>query len=445
MFGAIVAAIVAIVWLANKIAMRKVITSPLGVARKQKLAKAPRVWSIVPLLLCLTGFIYLGSLSKDTAYEQFGTAFSLYILGLFMLTMLSLLLAGGWLTKLYGKLISLVDKRASGMLVSRRISYEARKIFRGIGGIVIAFFAGAFFIATFATIANFADGSTSTVIKAIPDNSIFATDVEGNASLVTLQKTIDKNGSYQNEPVKIYMSGVNTSVISCPDAVRLFHKNCIGTSKYLEMPSLSTDDTVDMTKLTDVIPTVANGTTFVEHIYLPKPGQNVDLVNAEKVVTANASQGNTAGVTVVNSTLRAVAINGILGSFKDLLYAGIVLTVIVASLNLIVATVAGLFDRKGSFFTLRLSGAEMPFLKKIVTRESMLPLVFISLVSIALGFYAAYVFLRLASTKLRYAFVLPEPFFWVCVVAVFVLSYLGIRLILPMLGKLTDIESNRTE
>lgn len=445
-FGASIAAIAAIVWIANKVALRKSITSPLGTARKQKLTKPPRFWSVVPLVLCIAIFAVLGSFSKEVAYERFGTMLSIYILVLFMLTMLSLILAGGWLTKLYGRLIYTFNKKANGLLVSRRINYEARAIFRGIGGIVIAFFAGAFFITSLSTVTNLADSQISLIQKATPDNSIIAIGSKDSKGLEQIRELTKKSGAYQSEPVTLYSSG-DDSIMSCVDAQRLFNETCKDGSEYISMPTFSNAGTVDLSNVVDKTRISDSDRGFVEHIYLPKNTSSATLIEAEKIVTANIKSGtaNTASVSIENSALRTAMIGSVVASFRDLLYAGIILTIIVASLNLVVATVAGLFDRKGSFFTLRLGGAEVPFLKRIVTSESMLPLMFISLVSIACGFYGAYVFLHLSSNTLEGAFSLPEPFFWVCVAAVFILSYVGIRLILPMLNKLTTIESNRSE
>lgn len=444
-FGMIIIAIAGIVWFANKMAMRKVITSPLGVVRKQKLTRSPRIWSMLPLVLSTAGFAYFGSLTKSEADKLFGNSYMYALLGLFALTMLSLLFAGGWLTKQYGRLVGRFSRGASSVLVSRRISHEARQIFRGIGGIVIAFYAGAFFITSFVTISSLSDSSTPGTQKMAPDNSISLSDFEGAKSFGLLQKTIDENGSYQNNPVKIFTLD-DKSFISCSDVEHLFRQTCVNGSGYITFPQDSDKTKLDMTKTVrdKPTPTTPDNLTYVSSIYIPR-SSSPSQVSAERVVTANVQNGNTGTVFVINRATRQASIDGMVKSFKDLLYAGIILTIIVASLNLVVATVTGVFERKGSFLTLRLGGAEMPFLRQTVIRESMFPLVFISLISIVLGLYSAYVFLKLASNTLGRAFVLPELPFWVCVIAVFVLSYVGILLILPMLNRLTDTESNPTE
>lgn len=198
-----VVVIVAMIWEAGIVAMHKANTSPLGVARKQKVAKVPRAWSIIPLLLTLGGFGYFSSFDRKAANATFGNIYPFYILGLFVLMIISLLLAGPWLTKLYGRFIGKLNKTASGLLVSRRISYDARKIFQGIGGVVIAFYAGAFFMTTLATIMNLNDISLPGTMKVAPDNSLYIFS-DRNPQGTDIQKAIDAQDGYQTVPVTIY-------------------------------------------------------------------------------------------------------------------------------------------------------------------------------------------------------------------------------------------------
>lgn len=444
LFVGTIVVIVGMVWAASAIAMRGVITSPLGVARKQKLARVPRVWSLLPLLAVLGAFWYLSTFTRATASKQFGDMFPLIILGLFVLMIFCLLFAGGWLTKMYGRLIGLTSKIATGLLVSRRVSYDARRLFRGIGGIVVAFYAGAFFMTVLATITKLNDMRLPVIMKVAPENSLLIMG-DRPPKETPLQQAIEKQGGYQSDPVAIYYDAQDRFVISCLDAQRLFQQNCTDSTQYVTFSAISSGTTIDTNKTIDTLPTPPDGGPLMaEYVYLPKTATSVQPLDAEKIITAMHGDPSMYS-TILNATMRDAMMGAIVQTFKSLLYVGIVLTIFVASLNLVVATVSGLFDRKGSFFTLRLSGAELPFLQRVVTRESMLPLVFISLVAISCGFLVAFVFLRTTSNQLNKAFVLPEPLFWACVVAAFVLSYAGIRAILPMLGRLTDIESNRSE
>lgn len=449
MFALIIVGVIVMVWFANRSALNRVIASPLGVARKQFVSKPPRIWSLIPLLLCLAGFMYFNSLTKDVAYEKFGNSFPLMLLGLFVLTMISIMLSGAWLTKLYGKLIGIFNKKSDGLLVSRRISHEARKIYKGIGGVVVAFFAGAFFMTSITTLSQIIDIAVPTLTKALPDSSIMISDSEDSKQLASFRDVFGDMRGYQSEPVVIYPNG-QESIISCKDIKRLINKTCSDESRYISVPESSTNDQIDLTKYAErPVAIVTDGETItpvVTNVYIPKSGETVDLIAAERAVTAVSKENTTyIMISITSSALRKATVNSSIGMLESMLYAGIILTVVVASLNLIIATVAGLFDRKGSFFTLHLSGAGLPFLKRIVTKESMLPLVFISIVSIGLGIFAAYSFLRIASYTTKQAFMLPGLLFWACAGAVIILSYVGIRMMLPMLDKLTSIEQNRSE
>lgn len=450
-FAFIILAILLLVWLANAIALRGIIISPLLVSRKQRVAKLPHFGQAIPFVLCTGTFIYLSTLTAKQIEKTFGEMYPILIATLFVLTMLSLLLAGSWLISRYGVLVSMLNKRAGGVLVSRRIRADARNIFQGIGGVVIAFYAGAFFITSLATIENLAATYTPAHIKALPENSIFTyqtslTD-QPSQQAETIQQLIDKSNTYQSKPLHIHL--VDKAVyISCVDAARIFDKKCPGDQT--RFINISPDDksvSPDFDNPKPKLPSDRESNYGVALLaYLPKNDASSPL-EAEKIVTAYKRSGheNLSDIFIVNSALRTSMLPRLVDSLRSLLYAGIFLIVIVASLGLAVATVAGIFDRRGSFITLRLGGADISFLKKVVTKESMLPLVAISLLSIACGVLAAYTFLRLSSDMTRKFFILPEPLFWLAVVVAFGLSYLGIRLVLPILDKITNVETNRTE
>lgn len=447
-FLGIIAFIAILVWVAGLLALRGVIASPLGVARRQKTVKEPRLWNVFPLIACIAGYAYLGTLTKQQASDQLGDNYPLYFVGLFFMTILSLLLSGSWIVKVYGQIIGRFNRKASGVLIARRISFQARSIFLGIAGVAIAFYVGAFFITSLATLKNLANISTPLLTKMVPDNAIVS-DGQHNPELNNrLEQAIREIGGYDAMPIIAYDSGdpSGAKVMSCKDVERLIHRSCAVGTQYITIPAMGSTDELQLDHGVDA-PIQTGAIRGLEtRIYLPTTATQGTPLLAEHILTrAQAVAVDTNFVTIVNSTYRTGTLEGVLRNLKELLYAGIVITVIIASLNLVTATVAGVFDRRGSFFTLRLGGAEMPFLKNIVLGESMLPLVFMSLFSIMAGCLTSYVFLQLVAVKLSKAFVLPETYFWICVLLVFLMSYVGIRLILPMLDMLTTTKDNRTE
>jgi predicted lysophospholipase L1 biosynthesis ABC-type transport system permease subunit len=66
----------------------------------------------------------------------------------------------------------------------------------------------------------------------------------------------------------------------------------------------------------------------------------------------------------------------------------------IAGCTLAVAVIAGLNDRKRPFSLLRLTGAPLTMLRRVVTIESAVPLLISAAVAIGTGFLAAYLFLR---------------------------------------------------
>lgn len=438
-------AIVGMVWLANRKAMRQVITSPLGVARQQKLRKPPRVWLVLPLIIGLAGLIYFATLTQQEATRIFGDTYALLLLGLFVFVLLGLLLAGSWLMKLYGWLIGVVNKKAAGVLVSRRIRFEARAIYRGIAGVVVAFYAGAFFITSFSAISNMMGAYETVLDRNTPDGALQIFDADQE----TINAVLETTNLYDTNPVQLFQDmrsdDVGTEYISCHDVARLTEQVCSDMNRYVQTAYNDYGDMFDMDKTVSAETIHQLENPVITYTYLPEDGVVSDGVTAERSVTALRAIGDDIYVTIISQATRDVAFDAMLLGIKRLLYGGIILTIIVAAINLIIATVAGLFDRKRSFFTLRLGGAELTFLKRIVLKESMLPLVFISLLSITLGLFTSYVFIKLTSALLFQSFVLPEPLFWVCVVAIFIISYVGIRLVLPLLDRLTRMEDNRSE
>jgi hypothetical protein len=345
----IIVGIFMIVWLANRSAMRKIITSPLGVARKQTLRKSPRIWSVLPLVACVAGFGYFASLDKTKAYEQFGDSYAFYLLALFLVTMLSILLAGSWLMTIYGKILGGLNRKASGLLVSRRIRHEARAIFRGIGAVVVAFYAGSFFIVSFATVSALSSSSQPTIMKVTPNGAISITSSgQGDDTHIkqVTQQAVAGIGSYQHEPITQYIAE-NAIYVSCNDVQRLNGQTCQDMSKYVMTTYNSYAPTFDMSKTTDGSEFLNNDLTFTVEVYIPENSQTSTDIKAEEAVTVIKRADPNAYVTILSDTVRNATVDSVMNSIRQLLYAGIILTVIVLGFQCFKKT----FDRIGNLHT----------------------------------------------------------------------------------------------
>lgn len=73
------------------------------------------------------------------------------------------------------------------------------------------------------------------------------------------------------------------------------------------------------------------------------------------------------------------------------------------------SVVAGLSDRRRPFAMLRLTGAPLRLLRRVVGPESALPLLVVSALAIGPGFAAAATFLK---SRMDYALVSPDPTYY---------------------------------
>jgi predicted lysophospholipase L1 biosynthesis ABC-type transport system permease subunit len=114
----------------------------------------------------------------------------------------------------------------------------------------------------------------------------------------------------------------------------------------------------------------------------------------------------------------------------------------IAGCTLAVSVVAGLNDRRRPFALLRLTGARLRTLRRVVVLESAVPLVVGAAVAIGIGFLTAALFLR---SQLGYALHLPGAAYYL-VVAAGLLAALGVLAsTLPLLRRITAPESARFE
>ncbi len=114
----------------------------------------------------------------------------------------------------------------------------------------------------------------------------------------------------------------------------------------------------------------------------------------------------------------------------------------IAGCSLAVSVVAGLNDRKRPFSLLRLTGAPIAMLRRVVALESVVPLVVLAAVSIGTGFLTAGMFL---SAQLDETLQAPGLSYFVIVGAGLVASLAVIASTLPMLRRLTGPDVARND
>jgi predicted lysophospholipase L1 biosynthesis ABC-type transport system permease subunit len=129
-------------------------------------------------------------------------------------------------------------------------------------------------------------------------------------------------------------------------------------------------------------------------------------------------------------------------AYRQLANVVIIASLPIAGCTLAVSVVAGLNERKRPFSLLRLTGAPLRVLRRVVMLESVVPLLVAAAVAIGAGFLAAYLFLR---SQLSETLQSPDPAFYALIVAGVVASLAIIASTLPVLHRLSGPETARNE
>ena len=130
----------------------------------------------------------------------------------------------------------------------------------------------------------------------------------------------------------------------------------------------------------------------------------------------------------------------LLAGYKQLANVVILVSLPIAGCSLAVAVAAGLADRRRPFSVLRLTGAPLAMLRRVVALETVVPLVLTAAASIAIGFLAAALFLR---AQLDQTLVAPGPQYYLIVALGLVAALAILGSTLPMLSRITGPEASR--
>jgi hypothetical protein len=102
----------------------------------------------------------------------------------------------------------------------------------------------------------------------------------------------------------------------------------------------------------------------------------------------------------------------------------------------------GLADRKRPFSLLRLTGARLGMLRRVIALESAVPLLAVAAVAIGTGFGASAMY---ATTEMRLDLVAPGAAYFVLTAAGIVLALGLILATFPLLRRITGPETARSE
>ena len=415
--------------------MRRAQISPLGVSRSVEKVKTLRVWRALVPATGIAIFVWLSSkpgldwleANKESAMP------TLLLMVALLLVMFGLILAGGWLTNKLSLLAARWANNASMLIAGKRTAVHSRTIFRSVSGVVLALFAGSFYLTA-------TSGIEGLNAQAVKDNG-FSQLKRGTAIVIGRSLPGDMAEQLKQES---YITSVATTypredgdAIRCQDLAMYTEHACPNSAQPDQFALLNFDKPVvkKVSLINDRVDT--NGAKE----YLVTLKSDDDIEKLRTLVTAKANQYDLT-YAVSGTDAKKPHINPTIREFADLAYVGIGVTLFVAVASLIVSTIGGLMERRRSLYMLRLGGMRLAQLKRLVMVESAAPLLITSILSCSLGVWTGAVFTSTFSTTLKP--VLTPTYFAIVGIGL-VAAIIGIYLILPMVDKLTRVEANQTE
>jgi hypothetical protein len=453
---------------AARVALRRVHISPLGVARRVT-PKPPRAWRVIPLLAGLADLglfaVRGGQLSVDTETQVLVSGF--------LLIMVGLVIAGPWLTMAVARIMAARTSRPGTLIAARRLSDDPRAAFRAVSGLVLALF-----ITTVAVVAlttqDAKDGTrfgSAAAVPVVTDQFArtlgFASPRQGQpvtgpgpaAPAAPLAARLRGVPGVQgvvvvravpglNIPVSLNGTGGSAAgVVSCAQLATMpVLGHCPAGATTAEFPEdgfngpLQGVSNAGITWPAAHVPAARLDSLGVDAIDVATNGS---VPAIERARTALESEPAYASLAVPFSLSDWVTQDRTSDdAYRQLANTIILVSLPIAGCTLAAGIAAGLADRKRPFSLLRLTGARLSMLRRVVALESAVPLLAVAAIAIGTGFFAAAEYARVAQ---NYHFVAPGAVYYVLTAAGILVSLGIIAATFPLLRRITGPEVARNE
>jgi len=422
---------------AARAALRRVRITPLGVARRVT-PRPPRAWRLIPAVAGLGELAWFIGRRPETTDGQTAA----YLGGIF-LTMIGLVIAGPYLTMAGSRVLARLARRPATLIAGRRLADDPRAGFRAVSGLMLALFVTSVATGVITSIVAYR-GETPTG-TAVHDNMTVAwypdhggklpgnpavpaglTGIPGVEQVLTVRYV---------EPTGPYWSGV----IACTDLAG--HPDLGVCPPGAQVASVASDLT-----LWDNSPALlASPVTLAElprlpvHSFVVRTDGSAAALERSRTLLENAfPQGRFPST---QNEWRS-DFSRTLVQWQRLADVVIVASLVIAGSSLAVALVGGINERQRPFALLRLTGARLAELRRVITLESAVPLLAVSAVAIAAGFTAAAFFLR---SQLRYDLKAPDLSYYLLVGLGLGLSLALIASTMPLLRRVTGPSEARND
>jgi hypothetical protein len=475
------------------LALRRVHISPLGVARRAR-PKPLRAWRVVPLLAGLAelGFwtIHGHPASLSEQVQAFMSSFLLIIVGLFI--------AGPWLTMVAARAMARWTSRPATLLAACRLADDPRAAFRAVSGLVLALFITTVAVVAITTqnakeLTRFGSAAEANVLtdQVSASNQDAGTQVRVGGAHGTTDFGPGAPGARAGEagpgpaapvaPLTAQLRGipgvhgvlvvradphltipgtlhglggnfgstgpVPAGVVSCAQLATVpALGRCPAGAATARFPSdgfngpLFGTDTPTITWPAANVPATRLDTLGVDAINVAANGTTPAVEQARTVLeNAPAYPSVSAPSTLSDIVGQDHSQNS---GYQQLANVVILISLPIAGCTLAAGIAAGLADRKRPFSLLRLTGARLATLRRVVALEGAVPLLAVAAVAIGTGFAGAAMF---ASEAQQHPMVAPGAAYYLLTAGAIVVSLGIIAATFPLLARITGPEVARNE
>jgi hypothetical protein len=461
---------------AARLALRRVHISPLGVARRAT-PKPPRAWRVLPLL---AGFADLGFFVAHGKPASPSTQVLAFVPG-YLLIIVGLVIAGPWLTMAAAKIMARRTSRPSTLIAARRLSDDPKAAFRAVSGLVLALListAAVVAIATQDTVeqTKFGSGALVNVVTNQLADQQFSGDRPSGpgtgpgpaASVAPLTARLSAIGGVDGVVVvravpKLMIpatfrglgpttfgpaSPVAAGAISCAQLATVpALGRCPAEATTAAFPEDGWDGPLfGLTSLSGItwpaahVPVSRLDGLGVDTVDVQTDGTTAAIERARTVLeNAYAFANLDAPSTIADVVAQDDSTNN---AYQQLANVVILVSLTIAGCTLAAGIAAGLADRKRPFSLLRLTGARLATLRRVVALEGAVPLLTVAAVAIGAGFGAA---AMNASLQQNHSIAAPGAAYYV-ITGGGILAALGIiAATFPLLKRITGPEVARNE
>jgi hypothetical protein len=445
------------------VALRRVYISPLGVTRR--VTPPPlRAWRVLPLP---AGLAYLGFFVAHGIPASPAAQILVVFVPGFALIMIGLVIAGPWLTMAGARVLARRASRPGALIAARRLADDPRAAFRAVSGLVLAlliFTVAAALLATQNTKQPQSYDGAAANNTLIDQFSNIIQDNRGNqaavgsaptpsaALLARLRQIPGVQGivEFRADPrltvtnSQLQIQDYPAAVVPCaqlasapglgrcpagaaaaklPASLSYLGKLAEVTWPAVDVPAWRLDslplDSLDVAT-NGSQPAIEQARTILENAYPTGTGSPPPETIGEASYVSNSANN----------------------AYQQLADVVILTSLTVAGCTLATGVAGGLADRKRPFSLMRLGGARLAMLRRVIILESAVPLLAVAAVAIATGFGASAMY---AAMVMRLALVAPGAAYFVLTAAGIVLALALIAATFPLLRRITGPETARSE